>query len=94
MASVQERCSHPAIPLDPPGVFDGPDFIGPGLDGVRRVRQYAALLRGALPARQVDTGAACRSRSSPRCPAGKQRVGKAPQTATGRPPTVRSRQGR
>lgn len=35
--------------LDLSGISDGPGFIGLGLEAVRRVRQFAAILRGDLP---------------------------------------------
>ncbi len=34
--------------LELSGICDGPAFIGPGLEAVRRVRRFAALLRGDL----------------------------------------------
>lgn len=34
--------------LELSGICDGPEFIGRGLDAVRRVRRFAALLRGDL----------------------------------------------
>ena len=34
--------------LELSGICDGPEFIGRGLDAVRRVRRLAALLRGDL----------------------------------------------
>lgn len=30
------------------GICDGPEFVGRGLEAVRRVRRFAALLRGDL----------------------------------------------
>lgn len=42
------RPSLPANALDPPGIFEGSEFVGLGPDSVRRVRQYASVLRGGL----------------------------------------------
>ena len=38
--------------LDPSGVFGGPEFIGRRLGAIRRMRGFAAILRGGLLRRQ------------------------------------------
>ena len=45
---MRARPTLHASALEPPGIYEGPDFIGLGPDSVRRVRQYAAILRGDL----------------------------------------------
>lgn len=35
--------------LEAPVICDGPEFIGLGLDALRRIRRFASILRGDLP---------------------------------------------
>ena len=48
------------------GICDGPEFIGRGLDAVRRVRRFAAILRGDLLKRREM----CRDTAAENKPAG------------------------
>ena len=61
-----------ARPLDLSGICEGPEFIGAGLEAVRRVRRVAAILRGDL-VRRRDT---CRESTEKTEPAGDCRGGK------------------
>ena len=51
------------------GICDGPEFVGRGLDAVRRVRRFAALLRGDLLKRREM----CREPAADHEPAGDRR---------------------
>lgn len=53
------------------GICDGPEFIGPGLEAVRRVRRFAAILRGDLLKRREM----CREPAASPGPAGACRDG-------------------
>ena len=54
LARTQPRL--PPSVLDPPGIFEGPDFIGTAPDSVSQVRRYASILRGKLLTRRAETG--------------------------------------
>ena len=63
--------------LELSGICEGPEFIGRGLEAVRRVRRFAALLRGDLLKRRemcrgptVEQEAAGDCRGGDRCDGG------------------------
>ena len=52
--------------LELSGICDGPEFIGRGLEAVRRVRRFAALLRGDLLKRREMCREPAAGREPPR----------------------------